>query len=155
MPPHRQRPWLATAIDVWAMNSFSYLVALPIEIVIAGMSWREHVQVRLVALLLNTLVARPFGLWRDWVFQRFAAQHSDGFLKLYLLDTTVFLSFQMPLYVGNLVLGGAGAAEIFKAALTVSLIAGLLGRPYGYYLDWLRTRAGLQAATARNIEGIA
>ena len=155
MSAHHQRPWLATAVDVWAMNSFSYLVALPIELVIAGMSWREHLQVRLVALLLNTAVARPFGLWRDWVFRYFDACTQDTFIKLYLLDTAVFLSFQMPLYVGNLILGGAGGAEILKAALTVSLIAGLLGRPYGFYLDWLRIRTGLHAATSRNVEGIA
>ncbi len=148
MTTRTHRPWLATAVDVWAMNSFSYLVSLPIEIIIAGMSWREHFQVRMVALVLNTLVARPFGLWRDLVFARFNARPNDSFLKLYLLDTGVFLSFQMPLYVGNMILGGAGAAEILKAAITVSLIAGLLGRPYGFYLDWLRTRVGLAAATA-------
>ena len=37
-----------------------------------------------------------------------------------------------------MVLGGADHDEIIKAAITISVIAGLLGRPYGLYLDWKR-----------------
>ncbi|MCV2885846.1 L-alanine exporter AlaE [Aestuariibacter sp. AA17] len=129
--------WRVRFIDIWAMNSFSYAVALPIELVIAGMSWQEHVKVRAVALLLNTLVARPFGVWREFVFIKLGLSHHQHWFRLYLGDTLVFLSFQMPLYLGNMYLGGADSIEMLKAALTVSLIAGLLGRPYGMYLDWL------------------
>lgn len=122
------------------MNSFSYVVSLPIEIVIAGMSWQEHFQVRFAALILNTLVARPFGMWRDFVMHKTTTNENSSFLQKYFCDTLIFLSFQMPLYVGNMILGGASWLEIGKAALTVSLIAGLLGRPYGMYLDFLNHR---------------
>lgn len=138
--PKAQTKWRQTLIDIWAMNSFSYVVSLPIEIVIAGMSWQEHFQVRFAALILNTLVARPFGMWRDFVMYKTATSDSSSFLRKYLCDTLIFLSFQMPLYVGNMILGGASWLEIGKAALTVSLIAGLLGRPYGMYLDFLNQR---------------
>nr|WP_256489510.1 L-alanine exporter AlaE [Pleionea sp. CnH1-48] len=133
-------------VDIFAMNSFSYIVALPIELIIAGMSWQEHLKVRLAALVLNTLVARPFGIWRDFVIKRFGIREDSRFIKVYLVDTLVFLSFQLPLYVGNMILGGADWGEIMKASVTVSLIAGLLGRPYGIYLDFIKRRVGLSIA---------
>ncbi len=149
--PRSQAPsWREILVDIWALNSFSYLVSLPIEILIAGMSWEEHFKVRLAALILNTLVARPFGIWRQWVFSRFQVRASDSFAKLYLADTLVFLSFQMPLYVGNMLLGGASWIEIMKAAVTVSLIAGCLGRPYGWYLDFIRAKVGLESSFVKS-----
>ncbi len=131
-PVSRRREWL---LDVFAMNSFSWLIAIPIEVVLAGMSWHEHLKVRLLAVLFNTAIARPFSLYRNWVVGRFG--HRGG-LHSYGVDTFVFLSFQLPLYILNMVLGGASAVEILTASATFVVIAGALGRPYGIYLDWLR-----------------
>ncbi|MFI2811878.1 MULTISPECIES: L-alanine exporter AlaE [Microbulbifer] len=122
-------------LDIFAMNSFSWAVAIPIELLLAGMSLQEHIQVRLMAVVFNTLIARPFGVYRHWVADRFGGR---GPVNAYLLDTFVFLSFQFPLYVGNMLLGGASWAEIATASATFLVIAGALGRPYGIYLDWLR-----------------
>lgn len=140
----KKHQFKAFMVDVFAMNSFSYIVALVIEMGIAQMSWAEHLQIRLVALLLNSVVARPFTLWRDYINRYFCISAQSTFIKRYLVDTLAFLSFQMPLYVGNMVLGGANSEEIMVAAITVSFIAGLLGRPYGVYLDWLCDKAGLR-----------
>ena len=71
-------------IDFFAMNTFSYIVALPIEFLISGMSWNEHLQVRLVALLLNTIVARPYGLWRFFVTLKFKITEKALFFKIIL-----------------------------------------------------------------------
>lgn len=131
-PLSRRRELL---LDVFAMNSFSWAIAIPIEVVLAGMSWQEHLKVRLMAVIFNTMIARPFGLYRNWVTNRFGGR---GALKAYLVDTFVFLSFQFPLYLGNMLLSGASWMEIATASATFMLIAGSLGRPYGIYLDWLR-----------------
>ncbi|WP_237059329.1 L-alanine exporter AlaE [Microbulbifer sediminum] len=122
-------------LDIFAMNSFSWAIAIPIELLLAGLSLQEHIQVRLMAVVFNTLIARPFGVYRTLVANRFGGR---GPLNAYLVDTFVFLSFQFPLYVGNMLLGGASWAEIATASATFLLIAGALGRPYGMYLDWLR-----------------
>ncbi|SDK53293.1 L-alanine exporter [Microbulbifer yueqingensis] len=122
-------------LDIFAMNSFSWAIAIPIELLLAGMSLQEHIQVRLLAVVFNTLIARPFSIYRHWVAARFGGR---GDLNAYLVDTFVFLSFQCPLYVGNMLLGGASWAEIATASATFMVIAGALGRPYGIYLDWLR-----------------
>lgn len=132
---NRRTRWSEWLLDVFAMNSFSWAVAIPIELVLAGMSWREHLKVRLLAVVFNTLIARPFSLYRNWVVARFGR---GGTLHNYGVDTFVFLSFQLPLYTANMLLGGASVGEIATACITFALIAGVLGRPYGMYLDCLR-----------------
>lgn len=133
VPPTSRRRELL--LDIFAMNSFSWAIAIPIELLLAGMGWREHLKVRLLAVAFNTLIARPFSVYRQWVANRFGGR---GALNAYLVDTFVFLSFQFPLYLGNMLLGGASWVEIATASATFMLIAGGLGRPYGIYLDWLR-----------------
>jgi len=128
----RRSEWL---LDIFAMNSFSWVIAIPIELVLAGMSWNEHLKVRLLAVLFNTVIARPFSLYRHWVVGRFG---QGSALHNYAVDTFVFLSFQLPLYVLNVILGGASLMEVLTASGTFLLIAGALGRPYGLYLDGLR-----------------
>ncbi|TLM79234.1 L-alanine exporter AlaE [Microbulbifer harenosus] len=145
---NRRTRWNEWLLDVFAMNSFSWAIAIPIELVLAGMSWREHLKVRLLAVVFNTLIARPFSLYRNWILVRFgrgSAMHN------YAVDTFVFLSFQLPLYILNMLLGGASSGEIATACITFMLIAGALGRPYGMYLDclrrlWLGRRAVADAA---------
>lgn len=132
---NRRTRWNEWLLDVFAMNSFSWAIAIPIELVLAGMSWSEHLKVRLLAVVFNTLIARPFSLYRNWVVGRFGRGRT---LHNYGVDTFVFLSFQLPLYVLNMLLGGASSGEIATACFTFMLIAGALGRPYGMYLDCLR-----------------
>ncbi len=139
----KKNKWKSAWVDVLALNSFSYIVSAPIELLVAGMSFEEHLKVRFFAFLLNTLVARPFGMWREFVVAKTQLQASDGFFKTYWVDTLIFFSFQLPLYIGNLLLGGADFQEIWKASVTVAAIAGTLGRPYGVFLDWLRVLHGL------------
>ena len=134
-PAHPQSRRQSLLLDVFAMNSFSWAIAIPIELILAGMSMQEHIKVRLMAVVFNTLIARPFSLYRHWVANRFGGR---GVVHDYLVDTFVFLSFQFPLYLCNMLLGGASWVEIGTASITFMLIAGALGRPYGIYLDWLQ-----------------
>ncbi|MCA0900386.1 MULTISPECIES: L-alanine exporter AlaE [Microbulbifer] len=132
---NRRTRWNEWLLDVFAMNSFSWAIAIPIELLLAGMSWSEHLKIRLLAVVFNSLIARPFSIYRGWVVQRFGR---GGALHNYAVDTFVFLSFQLPLYTVNMLLGGASMAEIATACITFAMIAGVLGRPYGIYLDFLR-----------------
>lgn len=127
------------------MNSFSYLVAMPLELIVAGMSWQEHLKVRLVALVLNTLVGRPYGLWRHYVIQRTHTCADSHWFKKYWVDTLTFLSFQLPLYVANMIIGGASVMGIIKAGVSATILSGFLGRPYGLYSDAFRRLIGLRA----------
>ncbi|MBY6191199.1 L-alanine exporter AlaE [Microbulbifer agarilyticus] len=132
---NRRTRWNEWLLDVFAMNSFSWAIAIPIELLLAGMSWSEHLKIRLLAVVFNSVIARPFSMYRAWIVKRFGR---GGALHNYAVDTFVFLSFQLPLYTVNMMLGGASMAEIATACITFAMIAGVLGRPYGIYLDFLR-----------------
>jgi hypothetical protein len=137
-------------VDVFVMNTFSYVVAAPLELIIAGMSWEAHLKVRLMGLLINSLIGRPYGIWREFIVHLTGmTEHSSAF-KRYWVDTLVFLSFQLPVYVTIMALGGADWNGILKAAGTASLLAGFLGRPYGIYLDFVRSLVGMKPMTAAN-----
>jgi len=147
-PLSRRERVKAFWVDVFVMNTFSYVVAAPLELWIAGMSWHAHLQARLIGLLINSIIGRPYGLWREFVVTRTSTTEQSSVLKRYWVDTLVFLSFQLPVYVTILALSGADWNGILKAAGTASLLAGFLGRPYGIYLDFIRKIVGLKPMTA-------
>lgn len=135
-------------VDVFVMNTFSYAVAAPLELWIAGMSVEAHLKVRLMGLLINSLIGRPYGLWREFIVRRTGMTAQSTPFKRYWVDSLVFLSFQLPVYVTIMALGGADWNGILKAAGTASLMAGFLGRPYGIYLDFVRSLVGMKPITA-------
>jgi len=135
-------------VDVFVMNTFSYAVAAPLELIIADMSWQAHLKVRLMGLVINSFIGRPYGLWREFVVGRTGMNVTSSAMQRYGVDTLVFLSFQLPVYVTIMALGGADLDGILKAAGTASLLAGVLGRPYGIYLDFVRSLVGMKAIAA-------
>lgn len=145
-PAANQTQLRETLLDIFALNSYSWLLSIPIELWLAGMSLQEHLQVRMLAVLINTLIARPFTLYREQFLLHYRrlllGSASMNGLQAYLADTLVFISFQLPLYIANMWLGGADVPEIVAASGTFLLIAGAIGRPYGAYLDWLRRAFG-------------
>lgn len=130
--------WRDLFIDIFALNTFSYAVAVPIELWIAGMPLAAHLKVRLAALILNTLVARPYGIWRKKVLQYTRIDENSSRLHCYLADTLIFISFQLPLYCANMGLGGASLKSILTAVPAATLLAGFMGGPYGWYVDRIR-----------------
>jgi hypothetical protein len=140
--------WKEFWVDVFVMNTFSYVVAAPLELIVAGMSWEAHLKVRLMGLLVNSVIGRPYGVWREFIVRRTGMTENSTAINRYWVDTMVFLSFQLPVYVTIMALGGADWNGILKAAGTASLLAGFLGRPYGIYLDFVRSLVGMKPMTA-------
>lgn len=126
--------------DTFALNTFCYFISLPIELGFAQMTLSTHLSARLVGLFIITSTARPFGMWRDYIFKRFGLSDSDKGLKPYLVDTLAYLSFELPLYMVNMAISGATLMQAMKAALTFCIIAGFVGRPYGIYRALIRNK---------------
>ncbi|CDG21585.1 conserved membrane protein of unknown function [Xenorhabdus poinarii G6] len=124
--------------DIIALNTFCYFISIPIELGFAQMSFATHLHARFIGLFIITTTARPFGIWRDWIFKKFNLTNSDKGLKPYLVDTLAYLSFEMPLYIANLTMSGASLEQVLKSILFFSCIAGLVGRPYGIYRHFIR-----------------
>jgi len=123
------------------MNTFSLAVAIPNELLIAHMSIIAHLKTRLLALITNTITGRPYGIWRDYIVRVVTGNGKAGFVRMYIADTLAFGTFQLPLYLFNLAVGGkATLHQMTVASVTVTSIAGILGRPYGIYLEFLRQK---------------
>lgn len=134
------RPWREIAVDVVAMNVFSLVVAGGVEI-LSGMALSAVWRTRLNSAIINTITGRPYGIWRDRVISKLAGTSRGP--RRYLADTTAFVMFQLPLYWLSATLAGAEARSIMIASVSLAAVSGLMGGPYGIFLDWARTTFGV------------
>ena len=126
--------------DTLALVVFFTITSGINERFIAGMAWDEVVVARSFGAVLMVLTARPYGLWRDWLFEIVNPKTRVTGL---LTDCISLLVFQVPIYVVILMVGGAEGAAILKGTAGFAIAMLLLGRPYGVFLDFVRTRFGL------------
>ena len=138
--------------DIFALNTFCYFISIPIELGFAQMSLETHWHARFVGFFVITATARPLGIWRDWVFNKLKLTSNSQGVFPYLVDTFVYLSFEMPLYGINLVISDATFDEIIKSIFTFSLISGVIGRPYGIYRTYIRENIFQLTCTKRRIK---
>lgn len=103
------------------------------------MEWAEVIDARLIGAPLMVLTARPYGVWRDHVM---ALGPRRGIPPL-ACDTAALLSFQVPLYTAIIWAGGAQGSELLKGAAGATAMMLALGRPYGVFLDFVRSLFGL------------
>lgn len=137
------RPFLA---DTLALLSFFTVTGVLNERFLAGMDWSEVLTARLVGAPLMVLTARPYGLWRDWLLGRFAAPTGFGRIAW---DSLALMLFQVPLYALVIWAGGAEGGEVLRGCLGAAGIMLLSGRPYGLWLDLVRSWFGLGPGRTR------
>lgn len=133
-------PARAFAADTTALVIFFTITGVLNERFIVGMEWDQVAISRAIGAPLMVLTARPYGLWRDFVMTR--AAPTGGMARL-AWDTAALLSFQVPIYVAIIALGGATGAELLWGGLGAAAIMICLGRPYGMFLDYVRALFGL------------
>ena len=129
--------------DTLALVIFFTVVSGLNERFVAGMAWNEVLVSRSIGAVLMVVTARPYGLWRDWVFSRLAPKSRPAEL---LTDCVSLLCFQVPIYVAILAMGGAEGLSILKGALGFAVLMLVVGRPYGMFLDFVRRQFGLMGA---------
>jgi len=125
--------------DTTALILFFTTTGIINERFIAGMTWDQVLHARLVGAVLMVPVARPYGLWRDWVMKR-AGQRRVSRL---LWDSFALVSFQVPLYAAIIASSGASGRELVRGTLGAALMMLALGRPYGAFLNRVRKVFGL------------
>ena len=126
--------------DTLALVIFFTIVSGLNERFVAGMAWSEVLVSRSIGAVLMVLTARPYGLWRDWVFSKLSPTSR---LTEFLTDCVALLYFQVPIYVAILAVGGAEGLSILKGALGFAVLMFVVGRPYGMFLDFVRRLFGL------------
>ena len=125
--------------DTTALILFFTTTGIVNERWIAGMTWDQVLHARLIGAVLMVPVARPYGLWRDWVMQRAGSSHVS---KL-MWDSVALVSFQVPVYAAIIAFSGASGSGLVYGTLGAALMMLLLGRPYGAFLNLFRRLFGL------------
>jgi L-alanine exporter len=135
----RQQTILAVA-DILSVNVFFLLFNFSHEVFFAHIPIEASLRLRAVALITNTLTARPFGLWLD-VVRRKVSRNKLKFARNYLADTMAFATFQLPIYWLNMGIARDVSLDMaMRASFTVLIMAGLLGRPCGAFMSFIRSR---------------
>ncbi|WP_172294981.1 L-alanine exporter AlaE [Pseudoruegeria sp. HB172150] len=124
--------------DTLALVIFFTITGVLNERLIAGMDWAEVLRARTIGAPLMVLTARPYGVWRDWMMARRAAESQP-----LIFDSLALLVFQVPIYAGIVAAGGADAAETARASAGAALMMLAFGRPYGVWLGIVRGWFGL------------
>jgi hypothetical protein len=132
--------------DTFSLVTFAFAVGMAVEVLVSDLTVAQSMHSRLLAIPLNAVVARPYGVYRDWLFARGGGR---GRALRILLDIFAFTTFMMPQYALVLWWVGAAGAQILSACLSVLLLSIVIGRPYGLYLvvcrnlfhHWIRRRS--------------
>ncbi|MGI2025903.1 L-alanine exporter AlaE [Endozoicomonas acroporae] len=122
--------------DTFAMITFGIVVGMSVEL-LAGLSFEQSLQSRLMSVPVNLLTARAYGLYRDWLIRR-GRFIGNGFMQMTLLDALAFLSFQIPLYALLLLSTGVNLEQLLVACAGQIGAMLIMGRPYGIYLQLCR-----------------
>lgn len=125
--------------DTTALILFFTTTGVINERFIAGMTWEQVLHARLLGALLMVPVARPYGLWRDWLMRRARA----GRVSQLLWDSLALVSFQVPIYAAIIAFSGASGSGLLRGTLGAALMMLVLGRPYGAFLNGVRSLFGL------------
>ena len=131
-------------VDTSAMVIFSTLLGAFVEMVVAGLEPTQSISIRLAAIPVMLVAGRPYGLYRDKLFEWFGGKHATQ-VRLVLIDTVANMTFQLPLYLGLLAWGGASPRQMLVAASSILVLAGISGRPYGVFLNYWRRLFGLSS----------
>lgn len=138
-PPERSTRRTAFIADTAALILFFTTTGIINERVIAGMTWEQVLHARLLGAALMIPVARPYGIWRDWLMRR----AGPGRVSQLLWDSAALVSFQVPIYALIIAFSGASGSGLVRGTLGAALMMLCLGRPYGAFLNWVRKLFGL------------
>ena len=125
--------------DTTALILFFTTTGIINERFIAGMTWDQVLHARLLGAALMVPVARPYGLWRDWVMKR-ASQRR---VSRMLWDSLALVSVQVPIYAAIIAFSGASGGGLVRGTLGAALMMLALGRPYGVFLNGVRKVFGV------------
>lgn len=137
--PDQTKRRTAFFADTTALIVFFTITGIINERVLAGMTWEQVFHARLLGAALMVPVARPYGVWRDWLMKRAGSNR----LSKLLWDSAALVSFQAPIYAVIIAVSGASGSGLIKGTLGAALMMLLLGRPYGAFLNAVRKLFGL------------
>jgi hypothetical protein len=127
----------AFIMDTGALVSFYAPLMFGYEVAI-GLSVPQALASRGLGILANTVIGRPYGIFRDWAWRKTGTTAKSHWTKKAALDVTTAAAMHGPAYAIMLAIVGASIPQILAGIPFVILVSATTGRPYGAYLDWAR-----------------
>jgi len=160
--------WMA---DAAAINLFS-LSFMANEMTLGGMNLAESLATRGTAVVGNTIVGRPYGIYRDFIMKKLKIRKDTTRWIRWPVDMGAFATGQTIFYVGFLMAGNMipeiyqgivnGDLDIIansyqqinwdgvkRAAATLTLLSPLIGPGQGWTYEKMREQFGLESAYAK------
>lgn len=124
--------------DTFAMITFSWVIGMAIELVIAGLTFGQSVQSRCSGAIANLFTGGAYGRFRDWLFRVTFTGEAAGMLRKTCVSVLSFVVFQVPLYITVLWATGATPGQITAAVGSVTFASAFIGGPYDRFLLLVR-----------------
>jgi hypothetical protein len=128
--------------DTIALIVFSTALGSAVEIGLAGLTWKQSLQIRLAAIPVALLTGRLYGVYRDALTRSLAVRAQPGRL---LPDIVANTTFQLPLYALLLWWNGAIWRQMLIAMLSILPLVMISGPPYALFLVWCRHLFGIRS----------
>ena len=135
------------AADIFALIVFGVVVGGTVEVLSGllsglafGQAFLNTVYSRGLSIPVNLTIARPYGVFRDWVMNVVGATESQNELYRTVVDTGAFIAFQLPVYIVILVVTGWTAEAIINASIGAVGTMVVSARPYGLWMQYCRKR---------------
>ncbi len=139
--------WRLLFADLLARVTFSVSTGMVIEIGIAGMTLMQSIYARLSMLPVVMLMARPYGIFRDWVLRKANVKvdkkgrpAKGSRLRYFIVNPIAYAFFFCPQYGFILWIEGATWPQVWKAVGSIAIGSPLLGALFGLWMDFVRVR---------------
>ncbi|WP_263081460.1 L-alanine exporter AlaE [Endozoicomonas sp. Mp262] len=136
--------------DTLALMTFTFVTGMMVEVGIAGFTLIQSLISRMLCIPVNLGTARPYGMYRDFITRLVSRWVPGQALQGVCSDIVAYISFQLPLYVVILLVAGSSWSDIGTASVSQLAALFVLGRPYGLWLEFCRSRVGIPARLALN-----
>ena len=123
--------------DIFALITFGLVVGMSVELFIAGLTFEQSLHSRTLSIPINVVIARPYGIYRDWLMG-FNFPGRNSIFGASLLDVLAFITFQMPIYALTVASSGAGLEYVIAACVGQLGAMLIMGRPYGIWMQVCR-----------------
>ncbi|MCL6269430.1 L-alanine exporter AlaE [Sansalvadorimonas sp. 2012CJ34-2] len=135
------------AADIFALIMFGIFIGGTVEVLsglLSGLAFQQAflnmVYSRGLSIPVNLTIARPYGIFRDWVMKITGAENSTNEVFRTVTDTAAFILFQLPVYVVILVITGWAWDAIVSASVGAVFTMIATARPYGLWMQFCRNR---------------
>ncbi len=133
-------------------TSASWLYWTPVMAAVefgTGLSSKQVFYSRAIGLLTSVVLARPLGKFREYWSEQCKTDSDSSWIRKYVTDTAGWC-LQVPLYSLQLYISGVTSLENVIKSLAGGLgTTAVLGRPYGYFLDFWRKKFGAKPVLSK------